>query len=74
MFSIKGRANTCIFTGPFTINVRADILSGRGLEILEKREDINYFSKFAEKLRTDIISGDRVGHETREMTIFHVKP
>ena len=35
-----------------------------GLEILKKRPDIIYFSKSAGKLRTDIFSGGRGGHET----------
>ena len=46
--------------------------------ILKKRPDINYFSKSAEKLQTDIfpgVEGGGGGHETHEMTIFiHVKP
>ena len=43
-----------------TINVRANIFSGGDLEILKKRQDINYFSQSADKLRSDIFSGEGV--------------
>ena len=52
--------NVSLYYGPFTINVRAEVLSGWGSWDTQKRPDINYFSKSAEKLRTDIVFAGEV--------------
>ena len=74
---LTAHANLHKILGTFTINVRAEILSGRGMgpEILKKRPDINYFSKSGEKRRTEIlrgvvcVEGEMGGcHESQEMT------